>query len=241
MKTSLVLIAFVAALFTARAEPPAGLAGDFEWFGKLGFPDVKELTFVRYFYGWASYSGGRREEMWSNGFLLEDTPEKFRVLTLQFNAPEFPKAKLGGTDYRYEPADLRVFAEAELHPPHPQDAMSRRRDLTRGPHFTERTRLFVLGWMCARQGLDDLAARLYAAAQGAAGINLRDTEQDEKAWPMRGKLDRDLGHFEMWRTIVAFGDLHLTRRELLARLRALPVLYPHCDHLPGCALRLISR
>ncbi len=235
MKTLLLLITFAAALVTAHAESPAGLADDFEWFGRLGFPDVKERAFVRYFYGWNIYSGGRREEMWSNGFMLEDTPEKFRVLTLRFNALEFAKAKKSDTEYRYEPADLRAFAEAELRPADPQDPASRQRAFIGSPHFTARTQLFVLGWMCSRQGLDDLAARLCAAAQETAGLNQRDTPQDERAWPFRSKLDRDLGHFEMWRTVVAFGDLRLTRRELHARLRTLPVLYPHCDHLPRAA------
>lgn len=235
VKTPLLLIAFVTALVTARAEIPAGMAGDFEWFGKLGFPDVKELTFVRYFYGWASYGGGRREEMWSDGFLLDDKPAEFRVLTLRFASRDFPKAKEEATNYRYEPADLRAFAEAEMRPFDPQDAATRSREFINSPHFTDRTRLFVLGWMCSRKGLDDFAARLYSAAQAAAGLDQRGTAEDEKAWPFRSKLDRDLGHFESWRTIVAFGDTKVTRRELLARLRALPVRYPHCDHLARAA------
>lgn len=235
VKTPLLLIAFVTALVTARAEIPAGMAADFEWFGKLGFPDVKELAFVRYFYGWADYGGGRREEMWSNGFLLEDKPEAFRVLTLRLGSRDFPKSKDRATNYRYEPADLRAFAEAEMHPVDPQEVASRSREFINSPHFTERTHLFVLGWMCARQGFDDFAARLYSAAQGAVGLDQRRTAGDEKAWPFRSKLDRDLGHFEMWRTIVAFGDTKVTRRELLARLRALPAAYPHCDHLARAA------
>ena len=235
MKTLLLPIAFALALVAARAAAPAGMAADFAWFGRLGFRDVKELKFVRYFQGWTSYGNGRREEMWSNGFLLDDTPRGFRVLTLQFETLEFQKEKqTADTNYRHEPADLRAFAEAALRPVDPQANWFDRHRLIAGPHFTERTRLFVLGWMCARQGLDDLAARLHASAQTSEGLGQRegrDTSKDEKDWPFRHKLERDIGDFEMWRTVVAFGDPRIARRELLARLRALPERFPHCDHL----------
>jgi hypothetical protein len=235
VKTSLLLIAFLVVLVTAHAEPPADMAADFEWFGRLGLTDVKELTFVRYFYGWAEYGDRRREELWNNGFLLNDAPEKFRILTLRFESPEFPKTKqTSNEDYRHEPADLRAFVEAELRPVDPKDGSRGRHRFTSGPHFTERTYRFVLGWMCARKGLDDLAARLYEAAQTSAGPaqrGTRDKSQGEIGWSFREKLERDIGQFEMWQTIVAFGDTRITRRELLARLRALPVRFPHCDHL----------
>lgn len=238
MKTSLLLITLATSLIIAHAEPNAGMAADFEWFSKLGFPDVKELKFVRYFWGWAIVGANRREENWSDGFLLDDTPEKLKVLNLRFNFVELPKRKLGvDTMYRYEPADLAAFANAELRPRDPKDGSVRHRVIS-GPHFPERTHRFVLGWMCARKRLNDLAARLYDAAQMSEGLRLQgtlDRQRDEKGWPFRDKLERDIGHFEMWRTVLAFRDPLVTRRELLARLRALPERFPHCDHLPRAA------
>ena len=235
MKPLLLLLTFGVALVTLHADPPVGMTTDFEWFGKLGFPEVKKLKFVRYSYGWSSDGTGRREEMWSHGFLLEDRPEKLRVLTIELAPLEFPQGKRDAdANYRYEPADLRAFAEAELRPVDPKAGLFSRSSLVSGPHFTERTHLFVLGWICSRAGLDDLAARLYATAQTSVGLgwqSARNTSKDEKEWPFRHKLERDLGHFEMWQTIVAFGDLRVPRRELRARLRALPGRFPHCDHL----------
>jgi hypothetical protein len=238
MKTSLLLIALATSPVVAHAEPDAGMAADFEWFSKLGYPDVKELKFVRFFYGWTIYGADRREELWRNGFLLEDTPEKLKGLNLMFNSVELPKRKYGvATQYRYEPADLVAFANAEVHPRDPKDNSSRHR-FNAGPHFPERTHRFVLGWMCARKGLDDLAAQLFAAAQiseGFAQPGQIDRERYGAAWPFRDKLERDIGHFEIWRTVLAFRDPLVSRRELLARLRALPEHFPHCDHLPRAA------
>lgn len=233
MKALLYLLSFAFAFLAAFADSLADRAADFEWFGTLGFPDVKELRFVRCFYGFSTHVDGQQEEMWLNGFLLEETPEKLRVLTLQFETRDYQKAKLASeTDYRVEGADLRACAEAELAPVDWQNAMLAR--LISGPHFTERTNCFVLGWMCERQGLGDLAERLYARAQTAAGPEQRGTPNpahDEKGWPFRLRLERDLGNFEMWRTIVAFGNPLISRHELLLRLHALSRRYPHCDHL----------
>ena len=209
----------------------ADRAADFKWFGGLGFPDVRGKTFVRYVWGWSSNGGNAEmQPMMSEGFLLDEAADKFRVRTLTFETREFSKVKRGTTEYRYEPADLRACAEAWLQPPDPHDHFSRH--LHSGPVFAARTELFVLAWMCARQGLDDLAGRLYATAEKTEGLpgNLRDAPPD-RTWPFRHKLERDLGQFETWRAMLAFGDPHVTRRELLATLNALPKRYPHFDYL----------
>jgi hypothetical protein len=231
MRIPALLIAFVVALSTLHAEPATDMAADFAWFGKLGFADVKEMKFVRYSYGSLTDSDGKQEELWSNGFLLDETPEKFRILTFEFDPLEFSKANQASKSlYRFVSADLRGFVEAELHPADPRVAPFSRHRFLRGPEFTDRTQLFVLAWMCGRQGLDDLAARLYEAAQAAGGLHLYATP-DDHGWPFRHQLDRDLGHFEMWRTIVAFSDPKVSRRELLSRLHALAEHFPHCDYL----------
>jgi hypothetical protein len=234
MKTLLLLLVCLGTAITARADSLLQMKADFEWFDALGFTDVRELPFVRYCYGTAFFAGGKKEEQWSNGFLQEDKPSQFRILTPSFGSHVYSRNDHDfDSNYRYEPADLRAFAEDKLAP---VDTGAKRglHRLIGGPHFAGRTEMFVLAWMCQRKGLEDLAARLYAAAQSTSGPNGAQA-RDEAGWTLRDKLGRDIGQFEMWRTVVAFGDLSVTRRELLARLRALPGRFPHCEHLARAA------
>ena len=102
MKTSLVIFLLALTLVAAQAEP---MPDDFAWFGSLGFTDVKDAPFSRVFWGWTLFSGGKREENWRHGFLLEDTPKKIRVLSLDLQPYELPKERAGKpTEYCMNPA-----------------------------------------------------------------------------------------------------------------------------------------
>ena len=66
MKTSHWIIGVacgVLALWSVGAPERAHRAADFAWFTTLGFPDVKDLKFVRYVYG-SSTTGGPAEARW---------------------------------------------------------------------------------------------------------------------------------------------------------------------------------
>ena len=211
---------------TAVAAPPETMKADFEWFDSLGYPDVRGLQFVKYIGGWVTAKGEERMEKWVNfGWFQADRPEAFTVLSLAFQRGDLSKGPAKGTAgrrYAITSMDFRPFVETELHSADPLHLVG---GAVSGPQFPPRTYLFVLGWMCSRQGLDDLAEAAYRAAMA------RPRNGDDDARPFRDRLDRDLGEFELWNIILDFQPPRFTRAQLLARLQALPGRYPHCDHL----------
>src|ERR1700677_2139811 len=164
------------------------MADDFAWFTKLGYHDVKGLKFVRYVSG--SYGAPPSEKMkliWSQGFVLEETPEKFRILTVDFGTIELLKNPAKNDVMKskalVEPQDLKAYAESLL--ASAEKSQTGRQEVFRRavPGFEERAAAFVLAWDCSRQGLDDTAARLYAEAQKPGAVN-----GGEQGWNLRRKL-----------------------------------------------------
>ncbi len=222
------------AVATAAPERPEMIA-DFAWFSSLGLPDANGLKFVHYTYGW---SGGRAETakpMWNYGWLVDENENDFSVRTVDFGIEKLNRKgraeKHAWDDHSFEPADFQQYLEEELKPRYltehtvgqperePKTVLSTA-DVHHGvrgrPHLGRLGQLFTLSWICSRQGADEIADRLYGAAQNLPGAKL----------PFHQKLEAEIGKFEIWRITVDFGDLSITRRQLFSRLEPFAQQFP---------------
>lgn len=205
------------------------MAADFEWFSTLGFPDNQDLPFIRYTVEWTRTGEQEPQPKWNHGWLLEDAKTSYRTRSTSFLPQEWIVGT-GETKNRFEPVDFLRYAPLEVLPP--TEPIWEQQRGGRGTRYPRRTHLFILGWMCAKRGSDELAARLYeqAVREPIQSNDPRDVV-DEVPPPLRPKLERDLGTFEIFRLMREFGDPSVRRAGLLARAEAFQRLYPHCDHV----------
>lgn len=235
MKRFLSLACLACFLFPLIAQAD-DMADDFEWFGKLGFPDVKGLQFVKFIVAWSG-DGKKMKPVWSNGFLLEETPEKFRVLTLNFQTTEIPKKAAKeyqtqtGTKSLVEPQDFKAYVESKLNPDPTKPAYARQMglgDVMGLPIFREeRSAAFVLAWDCSRLGLDDEAAKLYAAAQQKSSVYSGDKDVS-----FRTKITNDVSTVVAWGILLDFDKLEITRPQLLEKLEHFQATFPGTSFFP---------
>jgi hypothetical protein len=205
---------------------------DFEWFNSLGFPDVKDAPFVDVATGgWSQSGSDPRQAQRALAFLLSTNGNTFTTLDMDLFKRTFTVSADGTAEYQrvgYEKIGLKDRAGMLLEyyeKPHEPDVEA---DLWRrfGERVTERSQIFVLAWACWRQGMDDEAQRLYAAAQKIRKV----TGQDDSSLSFRGKLEKDLGLSMMWRAVLDFGAPSISRKELLAEFQAIARNYPGSEY-----------
>ena len=222
-----------AAAVVAADEKPAA-SDDFMWFGSLGYPDVKGLKFVRFTASWYrdERDGGKVKPLWNYAFVLSETPEKMRVLPLNFVARDVLKNRPPEFDPEMpatvvEPADLKAYAESVLaSPPEDPSALSRiMGERWTSLVFESRTAVFALAWACSRQGLDDLAARLHAKAQKMSG-SVPEEDLDPADWTFRRRLEWDVACFEMNSIELDMGNPAIPRPQVLERLERFRANFP---------------
>jgi hypothetical protein len=203
--------------------------GDFQWFGTLGFPDVKGCPFVRVATGRWSQSGDEPpQNHYIKGFLLATNGDAFTVLGLDLLKATLTNSSSGIPDHeRIGFEVLRLDAEAlalrkALQEPPGKNEVWRRF----GEQTSEQVEVFTLAWGCWRQGLETEAQLLYDLARTVPAR--RGGHNQEPTF--RQSIEKDLGHTMMWRGILDFEDVSISRLQLLDEFEKILKDYPHSEH-----------
>jgi hypothetical protein len=179
----------------------------FAWMDSLGFPDIKQLTFVRAQVGFTHQRNGEPAAIVKHGFLLEDHGDTFKILDMDMEVSVHERTGPEQPDLvriHHEPADLLKYTAT-------------RTDV--GQASGEASQLF-LAWVLAQRGFDETSARVYRKASSAA-----------PAFPERAAAN--LAALKMGRAFEAFRDPRVSRAELLARFEHIVRHFPKsAQHTP---------
>lgn len=205
----------------------------FEWFGGLGFPDVKTLKFVRVTTGWPDEDDyDPLKNSYLHGFLLSQEEDTFSVLLPDLETRKWRKTPPGTKDHQkveYEVADLSKYAASRLESIRDIDQRKRKSSWrSMEMRLSERAQVFTLAWSCWRKGHDELAAELY---DEAARMGMHSGSGDSEIRKVRQRVAVDLGHAEMWRAVEEFGEAGTSRVQLLDKFRGIIKNYPECEHI----------
>ena len=207
----------------------ANALADFEWFNGLGFPDVKGSTLVRVATGqWSQRGDEPRQNRYEKGFLLATNGNVFTILSLSLSKPTFTNSSLGKLEHERVGFEvLKLDTEASALGKALQQRQGRNDLWPRfGEQTTERVEIFTLAWGCWRQGLEAEAQLLYELAKtlptGRSGHNEEPT--------FRQSVEKDLGHTMMWRAVLDFEDVSISRHQLLDEFEKIVKNYPHSEH-----------
>ncbi len=214
---------------------------DFEWFGTLGFPDLKDRPFVRMATGnWSRSGNEAAKNFYKKGFLLARSDHDFSVFTTDLfdltyvNTPkDYPEHKRIGYDswslkdevgeMLKSLEELRALARAGTGSPYESPA---RRLSTRG-------QAFVLAYACWLQGLTTHAQQLYDAARVCPAQEHTDIKTDS----FRVGLENDFSYSLYWQAIEKFGDASVPRPQLLALFTGIASHFLESpDHDPAQAM-----
>ncbi|HEY1788211.1 MAG TPA: hypothetical protein VGJ73_08660 [Verrucomicrobiae bacterium] len=206
---------------------PAEAAGDFKWFGGLGFPDVARSPYVRVATGqWGQSDGEAPQNRYIDGFLLITNGPSFTVLTIDVANETFTNTLNGTDEYKrvgYEILDLKQsaddFIQSLRRPPRPEEL----------PGFYyrfSRAEVFVLGWACWRHGLDVQGAELYHQAQKLpSGPSPNDCFDS-----FRVSVEKDLACDVIWNATECLGDPSISRPQLLAIFNSVVTNFPDSEY-----------
>ncbi len=214
--------------FAACAEEISAEAKtNFEWFGSLGFPDVKGCPFVRVTRKWWDSKGKwPAQSDFANGFLLTGDSRAFEILDLQIFKCSYQATTTTAQvqiETSYAAADLKSEAGSLLER---IQSLKAGEDLfpRRDERMSQRARTFVLAWACWRNGLDEDAEKLFQASK-----KLRDgIEAVDGNFQL--VLEKEIACAVMWRAVVDFGDVSITRPQLLHEFARFIKCYPHSEY-----------
>jgi hypothetical protein len=205
----------------------------FTWFDALGFPDLTGREYVQVATGhWVQYADSPPENTHMRAFLIEDEGGEFTVLTVDLRTRTFVKTPLGTEEYErvgYQVLDLHNEVSAYL------EALSQWREEDHDifekhnrrlvEQLGERSEIFVLARACAANGLDELAYDLYAFASFLPAYVTQQRLLQEI-------VDGEIAHATMWRNVLAFEDVSISRQELLERFEQFVEKFPRSEHAP---------
>jgi hypothetical protein len=203
-------------------EPAAERVRLFEWFSTLGFPDVKNARFVRYPHG---FDGKPLKVHFEHGFLLGESKDAWTVLTLDLRQkqvtkkPVYPPNRPAGWACHGE--DLRAFATATL-AKEAKPESDKDEDFGYWRH-SKTTRLFLLGWACWRQGLDEPSARLF---QLVTDLRDRKLGLSPGIATLKRRIAADVAHEEFTEAQFDLSRDECPREKVLARLESIPKKFP---------------
>ena len=207
-----------------RAVVSPEARSNYVWFSTLGFPDVKNLPFVRVATGRGSDKQGENPtNSFLMAFLRETNGNEFSVFTTQLSRRTFTNTVSGNPIHRqvyFEPASLAGEATRTVAA---YSKSWRRPENFIGDWLPERVEVFFLGWACWRHGLEVEAEQLYRTAEpmhaghGKALTNAR----------FRTTLEQDLGHHVMWLSLLDFRNIALSRTDLMGQFEAVATNYSH--------------
>lgn len=247
-----VLLAVVESIWWGESKE---MHADFNWFGTLGFSDVKGSPYVRIATGWWSQRGDDGpKNQYLNGFLLSSNATSFKVLTLDLSTFVFTNSHPGTAEHErvgFELLDLHREVKQRLKelrsPPGKEDLWK-----YFGAQMPEETEIFVLSWGCWRNGHESDALNLYREAAKLPRDNSLPAKKGTlkqrvlllvdafKSWlqkmtqrntPFRENLEKTIAHKLMWTGILNFGDPSVSRSELLLQFEAIVRHYPHSEHV----------
>ncbi|MDZ4287877.1 MAG: hypothetical protein U0984_07955 [Prosthecobacter sp.] len=248
MKTAfLVLVLFLAGRGGWAAAVSVGAEAEecFEWFGTLGFPEVKEAVFaeVRITYGRRNAEGGQ-ESYTFYGYVTPRPNKRFFVLDVNLVQGELPgddpaAAKMF-LPVRYAERSFVDYARGQMEALRtaPKEYRSRF-----GALLDQKAEVFFLAYACWRKGEIALAGGLFEEAQK---LEIQRFANDAGERTMRQEIERQISHQAMWDAVVRFGGKGFSRRpyalyaalrelaprtELLEHFRHFVRLYPGSAHL----------
>ncbi len=171
-------------------------------------------------------------------FLLDANDTQFTVLTLSTNVMTYPTNPPEHPFYvrgKFQEVDLGKQAAAYLASLRADRARSWDDPLRNswflfqsGPHLSQGGEVFVLARACALAGLEPLARELLDLAEE---VYRERQPADRPADSLRVSVARDLANKEMWAAVEGFGDLKVSRQELLERFERVIRQYPESEHL----------
>lgn len=233
----IVCLTLAAGCSDSTTVSPSEAKRAFVWFGKLGFPDVKGVKYVRVATGqWSQHGSAPRQNTYLNAFLLSEKGVMFTVLTQDLFIRTFEKTEPNAPKHlqiAYEELNLENEAKTYLNllQNPPEDDDSRRF----GELLNERAEVFVLAWACYRNELESIPQELCNQV-----ISMR--EFGEKGG-LIDLLQKDLGHAMMWRAVLAFEDPAVSRKEILAKFEYIVKYYPKSEHIKRArnAVKILRR
>jgi hypothetical protein len=235
----------IAALFTficsicaiaipLRADSPNGSSAEqrtktYEWFNTLGYPDVKDLKFVRVTTAETGFVDNMPRPRIVHGFLIAAAKDNFKVFVTTTEISSFKKAPAKAParfSVGYDTDDLVQYATVtlkSLRKPKPEG--SQRNPIARYWETQEATEVFVLSWSCWRKGYDALAAELF---DEAAKLPL--TREGSPTFVIfQTRLAADLSFVEYHRALNDFSNFDIPRSQLLTRLENFAKTVPASD------------
>lgn len=237
------LLAFILAATTAwflsiRPLAAANVSAAIEWYDSLGFPDVKDLPYVRVATGMVTRIGNRPfQNRFTEGFLMQEDATVFTVFVCSIppdfrkpfpNSDPYPSPaiirfipKIDGPVYGhigYETLDFGKAAEA---------ALARVRAASRSA-FRDRPRIFAFGRACAQKGQPDLASEFLEIAGNIPDL------QTGKVDPARLRefLQIDVGGIVLDSAEEAFSNTGKGWSELLEPYATFEQRYPASPRVP---------
>lgn len=207
-------------------SPPA--QSDFEWFSRLGFPDVKGCPFVRVATGSWSRTGNEPPcNQYLNTFLLTSTDTNFATFSVDLFQRTFNSTTNGMPEHQrvgFEPLDLKVEAAAFLQRlaqlKEGEDLFDRL-----GEQISKRSYTFIFAWGCWRNGLNAEAEKLYRLSK-TLRYGIEEIDEDN----FQHTLEQEISHAIMWRAVMDFGRTSISRPELLAKFQAFVANYPNSEY-----------
>ena len=228
---SLIAVSILAIPSVCIAQP-AGVTPqavkDFEWFSTLGFPDPKGCPLVSVDTGGWSQSGDEpRQETYEDAFLLGTNSSGFRVLTLNLydqtyrqtnanangNSPPPPVLQGGG----FFPSRIGFDVLA------PSNEVAKVLGAYRN---YRRTALFTLAWGCWRNGWDLEAQQLYEQVRNM----LTPDGPVKPPSDFHNSLMNEMARTMYYRALGGFGNVDITRPQLLAQFESVITNYPESEY-----------
>jgi hypothetical protein len=189
----------------------------FHWLDSLGFPDLASSRFVKV------TERGRAV----HGFLSSDQGSGFQVFLVDsFCTRSNTRTPPGTAPLQavcHEKADLLAEVGRWLEERAPAFDISSGWVKDNPQHVGWRLREGVAqAWACDRQGQPELARQILALVG-----QLHDEHQRHHgSQSLRQSISDEIAHLLMWQTIEAFGDLSVSRRELLVRFENILEKFP---------------
>ena len=224
-------LAMVLAAVAAEPPLPEDIQAAYAWFDKLGLPSLKGRKLVRVSvkepeskYGDdACYSPSKGDFPPSQVFLLARTSNSVTVLTLDLvdvTVPEYPRLmKEHGGDLELDCTDLDLETEASKWLKEMR-ASKKCPGWRFGQRLTDRGQTFVMSRACAANGHHELARKLYAAAAVMASGHAAQEDDTDRA-TFSSRLQADVAHALVWRTVELFANDGVPRTELLRRFECI--------------------